>query len=177
MFVGAVFLGAGVALAALRKRAATKNECHDFPEFGLGKGLIKSCCSSTASLTGLLEAAQAEEILKGVAVTTTGGETQQEEPMCKFCDVTACCRFCFAGPEQGELCAPCLCVGTQVRDLFFLFFFRNAARNPTRLIADQPHKNTPPNPKPGARALRVFASVADGIHAHARGSRAEVPRV
>jgi len=104
MLLGAVFLGAGATLAALRKRAAHANECDDFPECDQPSGLAKSCCSSTASLTGVLEAAEAAE-----------AAASEEETTCKFCDATASCRFCFAGPERGELIAPCACVGSQVR--------------------------------------------------------------
>ena len=104
MLLGAVFLGAGATLAALRKRAARSNECDDFPECDQPSGLAKSCCSSTASLTGVLEAAEAAE-----------AAASEEETTCKFCDATASCRFCFAGPERGELIAPCACVGSQVR--------------------------------------------------------------
>jgi hypothetical protein len=104
MLLGAVFLGGGATLAALRKRAAHSNECDDFPECDQPSGLAKSCCSSTASLTGVLEAAEAAE-----------AAASEEETTCKFCDATASCRFCFAGPERGELIAPCACVGSQVR--------------------------------------------------------------
>ena len=104
MLLGAVFLGGGATLAALRKRAAHYNECDDFPECDQPSGLAKSCCSSTASLTGVLEAAEAAE-----------AAASEEETTCKFCDATASCRFCFAGPERGELIAPCACVGSQVR--------------------------------------------------------------
>ena len=108
MLLGAVFLGAGATLAALRKRAARSNEYDDFPEFDQPSGLAKSCCGSTASLTGVLEAA---EVAAG-----------EQEIMCKFCDPTASCRFCFAGPERGELIAPCACVGSQVRQPSSFFF-------------------------------------------------------
>ena len=104
MILGVVFLGAGATLAALRKRAARSNECDDFPECDQPSGLAKSCCSSTASLTGVLEAAEASE-----------AAASEEETTCKFCDANASCRFCFAGPERGELIAPCACVGSQVR--------------------------------------------------------------
>ena len=107
MLLGAVFLGGGATLAALRKRAAHSNECDDFPECDQPSGLAKSCCSSTASLTGVLEAAESAEAAEAAA--------SEEETTCKFCDATASCRFCFAGPERGELIAPCACVGSQVR--------------------------------------------------------------
>ena len=115
MLLGAVFFGAGATLAALRKRAEGSNECDDFPECDQPSGLAKSCCSSTASLTGVLEAAEAAE-----------AAASEEETTCKFCDATASCRFCFAGPERGELIAPCACVGSQVRTRSHLDFFSDA---------------------------------------------------
>jgi hypothetical protein len=66
-------------------------------------------------LTGVLEAAEAAE-----------AAASEEETTCKFCDATASCRFCFAGPERGELIAPCACVGSQVRTRSHLDFFSDA---------------------------------------------------
>jgi hypothetical protein len=120
MLLGAVFLGGGATLAALRKRAAHSNECDDFPECDQPSGLAKSCCSSTASLTGVLEAAEAAE-----------AAASEEETTCKFCDATASCRFCFAGPERGELIAPCACVGSQVRNTLSPRFFLGCDANRT----------------------------------------------
>ena len=126
MLLGAVFLGGGATLAALRKRAAHSNECDDFPECDQPSGLAKSCCSSTASLTGVLEAAEAAE-----------AAASEEETTCKFCDATASCRFCFAGPERGELIAPCACVGSQVRTRSIFSRLRRRSHDRTIRVSDE----------------------------------------
>jgi hypothetical protein len=188
MLLGAVFLGGGATLAALRKRAAHSNECDDFPECDQPSGLAKSCCSSTASLTGVLEAAEAAE-----------AAASEEETTCKFCDATASCRFCFAGPERGELIAPCACVGSQVRkpskklesrnrrdfapDCFsrevFFHSLADVFASPQKPRSSRVNhdKNKHTLVPAGARTHAVPPPVAEGFHAHARRARDQLPRV
>ena len=90
------FVAAGIVLWKLRERSRNANECFDFDELELEeakRASIRTCCSSGS--LDCLDADAANE--------------------CKFCDESSICRFCFAGPERGELISPCACVGSQVR--------------------------------------------------------------
>ena len=90
------FVVAGAVLLRLRGRARSANECYDLELDPPGVVTPKRCCSS------------------GSLCLEDDAEAKQEEPACKFCDETSACRFCFAGPERGELITPCDCVGSQV---------------------------------------------------------------
>lgn len=109
------FVAAGIVLLKLRERSRNANECFDFDELELEeakRASVRTCCSSES--LDCLDADAANE--------------------CMINDESLSCRFCFAGPERGELISPCACVGSQVR-----------AR--ARVPAEPPSRDIFPNPR------------------------------
>jgi hypothetical protein len=118
-----IFVATGALLMKLRKHALESNECYDFDEKERAASL-RTCCSNSA-LNRMGEGGEAgggERCGGGAegALSELSGKEKQlgemEMPLsCKFCDEDACCRFCFGGPDKGDLIAPCACVGSQVK--------------------------------------------------------------
>ena len=111
-----LFFGTGALLVQLRKHALHANECYDFEQQELEEAKtasLKTCCGCNED---------------GEDVATTADE-ENKELTCKYCDEDASCRFCFAGPEKGELIAPCLCVGSQVRHRPIPHFVQPSSRD------------------------------------------------
>ena len=89
------FVAAGIVLLKLRERSRNANECFDFDELELEEAKRASVRTYCSSGPDCLDADAANE--------------------CMINDESLSCRFCFAGPERGELISPCACVGSQVR--------------------------------------------------------------
>jgi hypothetical protein len=110
-----IFVATGALLMKLRKHALESNECYDFDEKERAASL-RTCCSNSA-LNRMGEGGEAgggERCGGGAegALSELSGKEKQlgemEMPLsCKFCDEDACCRFCFGGPDKGDLIAPC----------------------------------------------------------------------
>ena len=103
------FVAAGIVLLKLRERSRNANECFDFDELELEeakRASVRTYCSSES--LDCLDADAANE--------------------CMINDESLSCRFCFAGPERGELISPCACVGSQCARA------RASPRNPRREI-------------------------------------------
>ena len=110
-----LFFGTGALLMKLRQHALEANECHDLEvEAAKAASLLKTCCGGNTANNSAGGGVGANG--DGAMVMASSGEDEDEKMSCKFCDEDAACRFCFAGPEKGELIAPCACVGSQVRN-------------------------------------------------------------
>ena len=104
--LGVAFFATGVCLVKLRRHAKHSNDCYDLEEeeeeatTAETPGALRPCRScSSGSLRCFAKDESADDA------------KESEETACKFCDEENVCRFCFSGPERGELISPCSCVG------------------------------------------------------------------
>jgi len=108
--LGVAFFATGVCLVKLRRHAKHSNDCYDLEEeeeeatTAETPGALRPCRSCSSGSLRCFAEDESEEDAK-----------ESEETACKFCDEENVCRFCFSGPERGELISPCSCVGSQVR--------------------------------------------------------------
>ena len=105
-------MGTGLTLWELRNHCVADNEALDL-EMEEPPKPPKRCCSNSCLFTLAKEVPW--DILDQNDLPEARDKEEEDEINCRFCEPTNSCRFCFAGPERGELIAPCDCTGSQVR--------------------------------------------------------------
>ena len=130
---GLIFMGTGLTLWELRNHCVADNEALDL-EMEEPPKPPKRCCSNSCLFTLAKEVPG--DILDQNDLPEARDKEEEDEINCRFCEPTNSCRFCFAGPERGELIAPCDCPGSQVRP-------KPPPTLPSPLLEDNREKITP----------------------------------
>ena len=129
---GLIFMGTGLTLWELRNHCVADNEALDLEMEEPAKPPTR-CCSNSCLFTLAKEVPG--DILDQNHLpeeASCAEDDDDDELECRFCEPTNSCRFCFAGPERGELIAPCDCTGSQVRQHPRPLASRKAGKNNSR---------------------------------------------
>jgi len=105
-------MGTGLTLWELRNHCVADNEALDLEMEEPAKPPTR-CCSNSCLFTLAKEVPGDILDQNHLPEASCAEDDDDDELECRFCEPTNSCRFCFAGPERGELIAPCDCTGSQ----------------------------------------------------------------